>query len=84
MSVASVRSILTINTSSLLKMVRGKSVTKDIRKIIVSPSESGKTAAKIGEIVKLSRYTVRNIIRLYKTTGSIAEKPNLGKNILRN
>lgn len=76
---ASDEGIRVLNTSTLLKMVRGKSVKEDIRKIIVSLSESGKSAAKIGQIVQLSRYTIRNIIHLHKTTGSIAEKPNTGR-----
>lgn len=60
-------------------MTRGKAVSEDVRKIIVSLSRSGKSASEIGNIVNLSRYTVRNIIRLYKTTASIAQKQKTGR-----
>lgn len=60
-------------------MVRGRAVSQDVRKIIIHLSQSGKSAAQIGKDVNMSRYTIRNIIRLHKTTGCIAEKPNIGR-----
>lgn len=60
-------------------MVRGKALSKDLREVIVNLHNAGNSAGKIANQLLLSRYTVRNIIKLYKTTGTIQEKPNLGR-----
>lgn len=60
-------------------MTRGKAVGEEVRKIIVSLARSGKSASEIGNVVNLSRYTVRNIIRLYKTTNSVVQKRKTGR-----
>lgn len=59
-------------------MSRGKAVSEEIRKVIIHLHSKGKSAAQIADIVNLSRYTVRNIIKLYKTTGSVAQKQRNG------
>lgn len=60
-------------------MVRGKALSNDLRKVIVNLHNAGNSAGKIANQLLLSRYTVRNIVKLYKTTGAIQEKPNLGR-----
>lgn len=59
-------------------MSRGKAVSEEIRKVIIHLHLKRKSAAQIAETVNLSRYTVRNIIKLHKTTGSVAQKPKNG------
>lgn len=56
-------------------MTRGKVVDEKIRSIIINLFKKGKSNAEIGDLVNLSKFTVRNIIRVYKTTGTIATKP---------
>lgn len=59
-------------------MSRGKAVSQEIRKVIIHLHSKGKSAAQIAETVNLSRYTVRNIIKMYKTSGSVAQKQRNG------
>ena len=59
-------------------MARGKAVSDEIRKVIIHLHLKGQNASQIADSVNKSRYTVRNIIKLYKTTGSVAQKPRTG------
>lgn len=56
-------------------MVRGKSIDDRTRSIIVNLFKNGCSNSEIGKTVNLSRYCVRNIVKLWKTTGSVAVKP---------
>lgn len=60
-------------------MVRGKALSNDLRRVIVNLYSAGNSCGKIANQLQLSRYTVRNIVKLYKTTGAVKEKPNLGR-----
>lgn len=60
-------------------MVRGKSISEDVRNIIVRLSNSGKSYSEIGNLLNVSKYSVANIIQLYNRTGAIVKKPKLGK-----
>lgn len=60
-------------------MVRGKSLSSDLREVIINLTNSGHSCGNIADRLQLSRHTVRNIVKLYKTTGSIQRKPNLGR-----
>lgn len=60
-------------------MGRGKAIDEKIRSIIINLSKIGKSNSEIGKIVCLSRYSVRNIIRLHKISGSTALKPRFVK-----
>lgn len=60
-------------------MVCGKAISKDLFSIIINLSKSGNSYGQIAKQVQLLRYTICNIVKLYKTRGSIAEKTNLGK-----
>lgn len=63
--------MVTVSCQSLFaKMVRGKSLSGDLRQIIVNLCNFGHSYDKIAERLQLSCYTVRNIMKLYKTTGS--------------
>ena len=59
-------------------MARGKAVSDEIRKVIINLHLKGQNASPIADSVIKSRYTVRNIIKLYKTTGSVTQKPRTG------
>lgn len=59
-------------------MTRGKAVSDEIRKVIHHLHLKGQNASQIAESVNKSRYTVRNIIKLYKSTGSVVPKPRTG------
>lgn len=58
-----------------IKMGRGKIIDEKIRSVIIRFSNCGKSNSKIAELLELSRYSVRNIVRRYKITGSVATKP---------
>lgn len=55
-------------------MGRGKVIDEKIRLIIINLSKTGKSNSEIGKLLSLSRYSVRNIVHLHKTSGSIASK----------
>ena len=56
-------------------MPRGKGIDEKIRSVIVKLFNSGKSNSEISDLLQLSRYSVRNIVKQYKTTGSVATKP---------
>ena len=61
-------------------MTRGKSINEKIRSVIVRLFNSGKSNSEILDLLQLSRHSVRNIVKQYKTTGSVVTKPrNVGK-----
>lgn len=60
-------------------MGRGKVIDEKLRLIIINLSKTGKSNSEIGKLLCLSRYSVRNIVHLHKTSGSIASKPRYVK-----
>lgn len=56
-------------------MGRGKVIDEKIRSLIIKFFNSGKSNSEIANLLELSRYSVRNIVRLYKNTGSVAARP---------
>lgn len=56
-------------------MGRGKIIDEKIRAIIIKLSNSGKSNSEIANLLALSRYSVRNIVRRFRTTGSVTTKP---------
>lgn len=61
-------------------MGRGKIIDEKIRSLIIRFFNSGKSNSEIGDLLQLSRYSVRNIVKRYKTTNSVAPKTrNVGK-----
>ena len=61
-------------------MPRGKSIDEKIRSVIVRLFNSGKSNSEISDLLQLSRYSVRNIVKQYKTIGSVATRPrNVGR-----
>lgn len=60
-------------------MGRGKAIDEKIRLIIINLHKSGKSNGEIGKLLSLSRYSVRNIIKLYNSNGSAAQKPRYVK-----
>lgn len=52
-------------------MVRGKSVSKEIRSLLVSMSLDGFSQRKIAETLKLSRSTVQSLLRHVKINQTI-------------
>lgn len=57
------------------KMGRGKIIDEKIRFLVIKYCNSGKSNSEIANILDLSRYSARNIVRRYKTSGSISPKP---------
>lgn len=70
---------MSVHIFILLKMVRGSPLSEDLRKVIINLSRSGKSGCEIAKDLKLSRNTVRNIIRYHKETGTIMINPKIGK-----
>ena len=67
----------------VLKITIGKGIDEKIRSIVVRVFDSGKSKSEISDLLQLSRHEVKNIpsnlIKRYKTTGSVATKPgNVG------
>lgn len=62
------------------KMPRGKPISNEIRKIIIEHHKSGDSLQEIADKVKVSRYSVHNIVKLYKQTNSICPKKKTGRN----
>lgn len=60
-------------------MVRGKPMSEDLRKSIVSAHVDGVSGRQIAKNLKISRSTVRNIISLFKREGSIKTKVKCGR-----
>lgn len=60
-------------------MGRGKPLSEDVRKIIISSCKSGKSAYKIAEDLHLARSTVQSIIQHYKKTGKISSLKKTGR-----
>lgn len=60
-------------------MGRGAVIDQKLRVIIINLWKTGKSNSEIGKLLNLSKYSVRNIVRLYKTNGSIASKPRYVK-----
>lgn len=60
-------------------MGRGKAIDEKIRSIIINLHKSGKSNGEIGILLGLSRYSIRNIVQLYKSSGSGAQKPRYVK-----
>lgn len=56
-------------------MERGKAIEEKLRLLIAHLSKIGKSNSEIGNLVGLSRYSVRNIVNTFKTSGSVASKP---------
>lgn len=56
-------------------MGRGKIIDEKIRSIIIKHCNAGKSNSEIANMLDLSRYSVRNIVRRYKTTGSASPSP---------
>lgn len=61
------------------KMVRGKPMSEDLRKSIVSAHVDGVSGRQIAKNLKISRSTVRNIISLFKREGNIKTKVKCGR-----
>lgn len=59
----------------IVKMGRGKIIDEKICSIIIKFANSGKSNSEIANLLDLSRYSVRNIVKRYKTTGSVTTKP---------
>lgn len=66
---------LTNSVSSLPNMPRGKTTLLQVREIVVNLHLKNKTNTQIGKLVNLSRYTVRDIVQLYKKNKSVHSKP---------
>lgn len=61
-------------------MTRGIAIDDSLRSVIIRLKETGPSNTKIGKLLDISRYSVGNIVRLHKSSGSIALKPRyLGK-----
>lgn len=60
-------------------MGRGKVISEKIRLLIIKFFNSGKPNSKIATLLDLSRYSVRNIVRRYKESGSVNIKPRYVK-----
>lgn len=69
---------MSIHTNLLAKMVRGIALSEDLRKTIIHFSNSGKSGCQIAKDMNLSRYTIRNIIKLHTVTGQVSIKSRLG------
>lgn len=60
-------------------MAKTKEISTDIRKLVIKLSSEGKSMAKVGEIVNLSKSTVQTVIRNYKNTKSFESLPRSGR-----
>lgn len=60
-------------------MVRGKSLSCDMRNSIVAAHESGLSGHKIAKNLSIPQGTVRNIISQFKKTGNIQTKVKTGR-----
>lgn len=59
-------------------MVRGSPLSVDLRKAILNLSESGQSGCQIAKSLNISRYTIRNIIKIHKETGIVEPKTRSG------
>lgn len=72
-------SVLAVTRQSLVKMVRGKPLSEDLRKSIICAHNDGISGCNIAKNLRISRYTVRNIIRLFKKEGNVTRKVRTGR-----
>ncbi|GBM46880.1 hypothetical protein AVEN_10723-1 [Araneus ventricosus] len=59
-------------------MARNKDISVDVRNLVISHWKNGKSVRCIGQILKLSKSTVFNIIRRFKKTNSVESKQRSG------
>ncbi|GBL89087.1 hypothetical protein AVEN_255224-1 [Araneus ventricosus] len=58
---------------------RSKDISVDVRSLVISHWKNGKSVRCIGQILKLSKPTVFNIIRRFKKTNSVENKHRSGR-----
>ena len=62
-----------------VKMARGKAISNDLRKVIINLHKKSLSYQKIADTINISRYSVHNIIDLYKNTQSIEQRKRIGR-----
>ncbi|GBL99125.1 hypothetical protein AVEN_64120-1 [Araneus ventricosus] len=60
-------------------MARKKDIPVDVRNLVISHWKNGKSICCIGQILKLSKSTVFNIIRRFKKTNNVEKKQRSGR-----
>lgn len=56
-----------------------KEISAEVRKLVVKLSNEGKSMAKVGQIVSLSKSTVQTILKNYKKNKSYESLPRTGR-----
>lgn len=62
-------------------MTRGKVIDPNIRSIIIRLYKSGRSNAEIGQLLGLSRYSVRNVVQLFKSSNNVEPKQRYVKKV---